>query len=77
LNKSITTKEQPRVTIGGIDAEVSFSGLAPGLVGVWQIKAVVPANAPAGHEVPLVVTQGLISNTLPIAIRVKRRGWER
>jgi uncharacterized protein (TIGR03437 family) len=76
-DKSITTKVQPRVTIGGIDAEVSFSGLAPGLVGVWQIKAVVPANAHAGHDVPLVVTQGLISNTLPIRIRAKRRGWER
>jgi uncharacterized protein (TIGR03437 family) len=74
LNASITTREQPIVTIGGINAEVSFSGLAPGLVGVWQIKAVVPANAPAGPWVPLVVRQGLTSNTLPIAIRVKRRG---
>jgi uncharacterized protein (TIGR03437 family) len=73
VNELIVTREQPRVTIGGIDAEVSFSGLAPGLVGVWQIKAVVPANAPGGHEVPLVVTQGLMSNTLPIAIREKHR----
>lgn len=74
LNGSITTRELPLVTIGGINAEVSFSGPAPGLVGVWQIKAVVPADAPAGPRVPVTVSQGLTSNTLPIAIKVKHRG---
>jgi uncharacterized protein (TIGR03437 family) len=65
----ITTKAKPRVTIGGIEAEVLFSGLTPGLAGLWQINAVVPADAPVGTNVPLVVTQGLVGNTLPLAIR--------
>jgi len=65
----LTTKAQPRVTIGGVEAEVLFSGLTPGLAGVWQINAVVPSDAPVGASVPLVITQGLTGNTLPIAVR--------
>jgi uncharacterized protein (TIGR03437 family) len=64
----INTKTKPRVTIGGVEAELLFSGLSPGLAGVWQINAIVPANAPTGTGVPLVVTQGQTSNALPLAI---------
>ena len=64
----LITKAKPKVTIGGIEAEILFSGLTPGLAGLWQINAVIPANAPIGASVPLVVTQGLTSNTLPIAV---------
>jgi uncharacterized protein (TIGR03437 family) len=65
----ITTKAKPRVTIGGVEAEVLFSGLTPGLAGLWQINLLVPTDAPLGTNVPLVVTQGLVGNTLPLAIR--------
>ncbi len=33
-----TTLATPTVTIGGVPAEVAFSGLAPGLGGVWQVS---------------------------------------
>jgi uncharacterized protein (TIGR03437 family) len=69
LSPLLTTQTMPLVTIGGIEAQVIFSGPAPGTIGVWQINAVVPADAPLGSNVPLVVTQGLASNTLNIAIR--------
>src|SRR5262249_35239472 len=38
------------VTIGSSRAEVLFSGLAPGQVGVYQVNARVPMGAPAGTQ---------------------------
>jgi uncharacterized protein (TIGR03437 family) len=58
------------VTIGGQPAAVSFAGLAPGLVGVYQVNALVPAGVTPGDEVPVVITQGgAQSNTVTIAVR--------
>jgi uncharacterized protein (TIGR03437 family) len=45
------TPTKPRVYIGiqpVPDGNVSFSGLAPGLVGVWQINVMVPQNTTPG-----------------------------
>jgi len=64
-----TTNLTPTVTIGGAPAAVSYSGLAPGEVGVYQINAIVPAGV-TGGAVPVVVTLGNgISNTVTIAIQ--------
>jgi uncharacterized protein (TIGR03437 family) len=42
------------VRIGGVDAQVLYAGAAPGqIVGVVQINAVVPAQAPTGPAVPI------------------------
>ena len=44
-----TTQRAPTVimNVGPIpDGDVQYSGLAPGLVGVWQINARIPDNAP-------------------------------
>ncbi|HMD71212.1 MAG TPA: S8 family serine peptidase [Bryobacteraceae bacterium] len=51
----------PTVTIGGVAAQVPFSGLAPGFVGLYQVNAVVPSNAPTGSQ-PLVVSIGGVSS---------------
>lgn len=57
------------VEIGGVDAEVLFSGLAPGFVGLYQVNAVVPRDAPQGEAIPLVVeVGGVLSNVVTIAI---------
>ncbi len=45
-----TTDQSPTVTIGGQAAEVLFSGLAPGKVGLYQLNVRVPKNAPAGED---------------------------
>lgn len=64
------TLDTPTVTIGGKTAAVSFSGLAPSYVGLYQINVQVPADAPVGDAVPLVVTQsGVPSNTVTIAVQ--------
>jgi uncharacterized protein (TIGR03437 family) len=45
-----TTTTTPSVTIGGQPAAVSFSGLAPFLVGVYQVNAMVPQTVSAGLQ---------------------------
>ncbi len=49
------TTTLPQVRIGGTAAEVLFSGLAPGLTGVWQINVVVPEHV-AGRKVPVTIS---------------------
>ena len=44
--------ETPRLQIGGKDAVVVFAGLEPGLAGVYQVNAIVPAGLlPGLHNV--------------------------
>lgn len=63
------TPENPTVTIGGMAAPVAFSGLSPGLVGLWQLNVQIPANAPVGNAVPLVISFGeKNSRTTTIAV---------
>lgn len=64
------TAMTPTVSIGSVPANVSFSGLAPGYVGLYQVNAQVPAGAPAGSAVPVVVSiGGVTSNTVTIAVQ--------
>jgi uncharacterized protein (TIGR03437 family) len=67
LSPTVTT---PSVTIGGIPAAVWFSGLAPGSVGEYQVDAQVPAGAPSGPAVPVVISiGGVTSNIVTIAVQ--------
>jgi uncharacterized protein (TIGR03437 family) len=56
---------QPTVTLGGVNLPVLYSGLAPGLVGVDQINVSVPSNVPTGMNVPLVITEGDVTTSIP------------
>jgi uncharacterized protein (TIGR03437 family) len=58
----------PAVTLGGFELPVAYAGLTPGLVGVYQINARVPDWAPAGMEVPLKISQGGYSTTIPVRV---------
>jgi uncharacterized protein (TIGR03437 family) len=53
LSKTVAT---PTVTIGAQQAQVTFSGLAPGFVGFYQIDAIVPSGVTPGNQVPVVVS---------------------
>lgn len=68
----LNTNTKPMVVINGTvlpDADVQFSGLAPGFVGLWQVNAKVPANVPPG-DVPVFVSLSGINSTLdPNGIR--------
>ncbi len=51
------------VTIGGLPADVVYSGAAPGAInGLTQIDAVVPGGLKSGSSVPVVVTIGGVSS---------------
>src|SRR6185437_8725891 len=52
-----TTASTPVVTIGGQQVAPQFSGLAPGLVGLYQIDVAVPTNIASGAQ-PLTVSIG-------------------
>ena len=55
--------------IGGAPASVQFSGLAPGMVGTYQVNAVVPSGSATGDTVPVAISiGGITSNTVTIAI---------
>lgn len=46
------------VTIGGREVIVTFAGLAPGYVGLYQINVRVPGDRARGEDLPVVVTAG-------------------
>ena len=45
------------IKIGDTEARISYAGLAPESVGLYQFNIEVPANAANGDQ-PLTVTQG-------------------
>ncbi len=57
----------PSVTLGGVPLTVTYAGLVPGEVGVYQINATVPFKVPQGLSIPLVVDQG-VSTTLMLRV---------
>jgi uncharacterized protein (TIGR03437 family) len=57
------------VSIGGVNAPVTFAGLAPGYLGLYQVNALVPAKAPTGAAVPITIgIGGATSNQATIAV---------
>jgi uncharacterized protein (TIGR03437 family) len=66
----VLTNVQPTVMIGGQTAQVQFSGMAPGYVGLWQINAVIPQTVTPGNAVPLLISAGgNTSNSVTIAVQ--------
>jgi len=67
-----STDQKPKVFINDNfvpDADVQYSGLAPGFVGLWQINVKIPANVPPA-DVPVFVTYQSLSSSLdPNGIR--------
>src|SRR6476646_3958370 len=46
----VRTNAAPTVTIGARSATVDFSGLTPGIVGLYQVNVSIPTDAPAGTQ---------------------------
>jgi uncharacterized protein (TIGR03437 family) len=67
LDRPVT--ETPTVRVGGVPATVESAELAPGFVGLHQVRIQLPDGAPAGTSVPLTLTVGGQTATIPLAIR--------
>jgi uncharacterized protein (TIGR03437 family) len=65
----IRTVDTPTVTVGGVNATVLFSGLAPGAVALNQVNITVPESLqPGTHEVILTIG-GVSSPPAVLAVR--------
>jgi uncharacterized protein (TIGR03437 family) len=61
---------EPAVTIDNISAVITFAGLAPSYVGLYQVDVIVPENARAGDAIPVtLIVGGTVSNTATIAVQ--------
>jgi uncharacterized protein (TIGR03437 family) len=59
-------------TVGGIQANVIYAGSAAGLIsGVMQVNLFIPANAPTGANVPIVVSVGGTPSQSGVTVAVK------
>ena len=58
----------PTVTLEGTPLSVTFAGLVPGQVGVYQVDAHVPTGIKNNKQAPLVITQGGASKSLIVRV---------
>ncbi|HXJ38792.1 MAG TPA: hypothetical protein VNH18_05910 [Bryobacteraceae bacterium] len=79
---AISAPSKPLIVLGSSstalpDENVSYSGLAPGLVGVWQLNVLIPQNAQTGSSVSVRIFQNSIPSidssaaTGPTTIAIK------
>ena len=66
LSKTVAT---PTVTIGGVNAPVSFSGLAPGFAGLYQINVTVPSNIGIGAQPVTLSIGGQAAKTSGVTVQ--------
>jgi len=56
--------------VNGTELPVSFAGLAPGFVGLYQVDVPIPATMPPGSGISLTLKQGgQLSNVVTIALQ--------
>jgi uncharacterized protein (TIGR03437 family) len=68
-NPFSVTNSLPVVMLGGTAAPVLFSGLTPGLVGLWQVNVQIPDTAPSGTSVEVQMSLGgRAANRVTVAI---------
>jgi uncharacterized protein (TIGR03437 family) len=63
----LPARDRPRVIVNTGFVEPDYSGLAPGLIGVWQINVRIPDNVPPSNNTLIVVEQGSATTNLDSA----------
>jgi uncharacterized protein (TIGR03437 family) len=57
--------------IGGMPAQVNYSGLSPQFFGVYQLNVVVPSGITPGGSVPVQIQVGGTSSPDPVTIAIQ------
>lgn len=63
------TVSTPQVFLNGAPIQVVFSGLSPQFVGLYQVNARIPENAPSGDATLTLAIDGAQSNAVKIKVR--------
>jgi uncharacterized protein (TIGR03437 family) len=63
------TNITPTLTVGGTSASIEFSGLAPDLVGLYQINFTVPMGTSSGSVDVVVVANAVSSNIAKLPVQ--------
>jgi uncharacterized protein (TIGR03437 family) len=66
------TTTLPQVSVGGVNAQVVFSGMTPQFVGVYQINIVIAAGTPTGNAVPVQITMNGVTSRPDVTIAVSQ-----
>jgi chitinase len=70
LNTTLSSTTLPvAVSIGGVDAQVMFSGLTPGYAGLYQVNLMVPQGVPSGAQDLILTVSGVAGNVVKITLR--------
>jgi uncharacterized protein (TIGR03437 family) len=64
------TTTLPTVKVGGVEAQVVFSGMSPQFVGVYQLNIVIATGTPTGDKIPLQISMGGVTSLSTITIAV-------
>jgi uncharacterized protein (TIGR03437 family) len=65
-----TTTAPVTAVLNGVEMPVSFAGLAPGFVGLYQVNLLIPSATPPGLGISLTLKQaGQVSNTVFVSLR--------
>jgi len=62
------TTQQATATLGSLQAAVSFSGLTPGFIGLYQVNIQVPANPAPGSFLTISIGG---QSSAPVALPTK------
>ena len=63
------TSQTIQATVGGVEAAVLYSGMAPGFPGLYQVNVMVADSVASGTQNLILRTGGVASNTVKIAVR--------
>ena len=64
------TTTNPTVTVGGVAAQVFFSGIAPFAVGVYQLNVIIAPGTPTGNAIPVQISMGGATSPITTTIAV-------